>query len=128
MVLGVLPSETKKRCDFGVCPHTAPHYTTLHHTTPHCTTLHHTAGKLRGKFARQYSIEIGSGGGRCEGLKRKGAPQLAFGLDYEQEVANSWDEDFDVTCYLPELEAGQCASTPTLLFDRGVMLHAPLNG
>ena len=38
---------------------------------------------------------------------RKDAPQLAFGLDYEQEIAKSWTEDLDVTCYLPELEAGR---------------------
>ena len=40
-------------------------------------------------------------------MKRRGAPQLAFGLDYEQQIAEEWDEDVDVTCYLPELEAGQ---------------------
>ena len=26
---------------------------------------------------------------------------------YEQEIAHAWDEDVDVTCYLPELEAGR---------------------
>ena len=38
---------------------------------------------------------------------RKDAPQLNFALDYEQEVARSWAEDVDVTCYLPELKAGR---------------------
>ena len=63
-------------------------------------------GVLRGKFARQYEIEFGDDG-RCEGLMRKGGVQLGFGLDYEQEVAKTYDEDVDVTCYLPELEAGR---------------------
>ena len=49
-------------------------------------------------------VEIGGDVGRCEGLMRKDAEQLRFGLDYEQEIANSWAEDVDVTCYLPELK------------------------
>jgi len=63
-------------------------------------------GVLRGKFARQYEVLLGDYG-RCEGMKRRGAPKLSFGRDYEQQIAEQWDEDGDVTCYLPELEAGR---------------------
>jgi hypothetical protein len=65
-------------------------------------------GVLRGKFSQQYDIQIGRDAGRCEGIMRRGEKPLAFGVGtYEQKLADSWDDDLDATCYLPELEAGR---------------------
>ena len=44
-------------------------------------------GVLKGKFARQYAVDFGEAG-RCEGVMRKGTPQLGFGLDYEQQLVH----------------------------------------
>ena len=62
-------------------------------------------GVLKAKFAEQYTVMVD--GLRCTGLMRKGAPKLDFGLDlYEQVVAETREEDLDLQCYLPILEAG----------------------
>ena len=64
-------------------------------------------GVLKAKFAEQYVV-LFDGGLRCTGLMRKNAPKLAFGLDlYEQVVAETRDEELDLQCYLPILEAGR---------------------
>ena len=63
-------------------------------------------GVLKAKFAEQYTVML-DGGLRCTGLMRKNAPKLDFGLDlYEQVVAETREEDLDLQCYLPILEAG----------------------
>jgi plastocyanin len=64
-------------------------------------------GVLKAKFAEQYTVMF-DGGLRCTGLMRQNAPKLGFGLDlYEQVVAKTREEDLDLQCYLPILEAGR---------------------
>ena len=70
-------------------------------TTTAATTATHAVLQLADVCARYWYATT------CAGIMRKDAPQLQFGLDYEQEIAKSWTEDLDVTCYLPELEAGR---------------------
>lgn len=96
---------TCKECTFTYNDDHTPYLTSWSKTMA-SRGLFRLGGVLKARFAEQYEI-IFDGGHRCTGLMRRGSPRLQFGLDlYEQVVAEHREEELDLTCYLPVVEAG----------------------